>query len=232
MARYAVIGLGSFGMVLARALAQGGQEVLAIDDRRELVEEIQDEVTLAVKMDSTDEKAIHAQGIDQVDVAAVCMGEHFKDSILTVALLKSLGVKKIIGRATTPTHARILKLIGADETISPEEYSARRLAQRLVSPNIVDFLGLSQGHSIVQVAAPEEFHHKQIVKIELRKKFGVNLVAIKKQVSVKNIEDKEHLEEKVLYNPAASDIIEPGDVLILLGRDEDIARLPKGKVGS
>lgn len=226
MARFAVIGLGIFGKVLARELMRVGQEVLAIDDDREAVEELQSEVTLAVRLDATDEKALLAQGIDKVDVAIVCMGERFEASILTAALLKQLGVKKIISRATTGNCARILRLVGADETISPEEYSGRRLAQRLANPNIVDFLELSEGYSIVQVEAPSSFHDKQLIKIHLRKNFGVNLVAIRKQVSVKNIDGEERREERVLYNPAASDIIEPGDVLIILGRDEDIARLP------
>jgi len=226
MARYAVIGLGRFGMMLARALAERGQEVIAIDHRRDLVEGVREEVDVAVRLDATDERALTAQGADKVDVAIVSIGEDFEAAALATSVLKGLNVPKVIARAQTPIRAKILSLIGADEVVSPEDESAIRLAQRLAAPNIIDYLPLAPGHSVVQLQAPKKFHGKSIAEIDLRRKYEVNLVAIKRRLAHRTPEGKEVTEEEISDVPRPTDIIQEGDVLIILGSDENVSRLP------
>jgi len=226
MARYAVIGLGRFGTMLARALAERGQEVIAIDHRRDLVEGLREEVSVAVRLDATDGRALTAQGVDKVHVAIVSIGEDFEAAALATLVLKGLNVPKVIARAQTPTRAKILSLIGADEVVSPEDESAIRLAQRLAAPNIIDYLPLAPGHSVVQVQAPKKFHDKSIAEIDLRRKYEVNLVAIKRRLAHRTPEGKEVTEEEISDVPRPTDIIQEGDVLIIVGSDENVSRLP------
>ena len=134
MARFAVIGLGRFGMSLATHLTEAGAEVVAIDADRRVIENIKDEVTVAVALDATDEHALRAQNLEKVDAAIVCMGESFEANQLATLLLKNIGVKRIIAKANTTTQRHILQLIGADQVISPEEEMGAKLAKRLLVP--------------------------------------------------------------------------------------------------
>lgn len=227
MDKFAVIGLGDFGSILARTLAQAGKEILAVDSSREEVELVRNEVSVAVRLDSTDERALREQGVDKVDAAIVSIGENFEGSVLTTALLKSMGVKTVISRAQNPVQARILSLIGADEVINPEEESAFRLSQRLISPRVVDYLELADGYSMVQVSAPRSFHNKRIVDIDLRKKHNINLVAIKKRNSYKSPNGETIKEDRIKGIPKPSDVIEPEDILVLIGSKEDLSGLPQ-----
>ena len=144
MISYAVIGLGRFGRMVAEMLAADGAEVIAVDLNPTLVEDIKDKVTVAVRMDSTDETALVSQGIDSMDAVIVGIGDDFEANQLTVVIAKKIGVKKVITRARTPVQAKILSLIGADEVIMPEEETAQRLAQRLNRPNIRAHLELAE----------------------------------------------------------------------------------------
>lgn len=222
MASYAVIGLGRFGRMVAEMLAADGAEVIAVDLNPALVDNIKDKVTVAVRMDATDETALISQGIDQVDAVVVGIGEDFEANQLTTVLAKKIGVKKVITRARTPIQAKILNLIGADEVIMPEEETAQRLAQRLTKPNILAHLELAEGHSLVELQAPRRFHGESLGEINLRKKFGVTLVAVKKRVSADN---ENGYEEKINDLPGADYIIQPEDILVLVGPDENIAAL-------
>jgi len=228
MARFAVIGLGRFGQTLARTLAKNGVEVVAIDSSRDMVDEVRESVTLSLRLDATDEKALQAQDIDTMDAVVIGIGEEFEAKALVVAALKKLGVKRVICRAESDVKAKILRAIGADEIIYPEEESALRLAQRLVAPNIVDYVELAEGHSLVQFEAPRIFHGKQIVELDLRRKYEVNLVAIKRRMTAKGPDGKVVYQEKIIDVPHPTDVIDPNDVLIIVGADENILRLPRG----
>ncbi|HUU43071.1 MAG TPA: TrkA family potassium uptake protein [Planctomycetota bacterium] len=226
MNSFAVIGLGRFGMMLARTLAKAGREVIAVDTDRELVESVQNDVTVAVRLDGTDERALRGQGLDKVDCAIVSIGETFEANTLATALLKSIGIKWVIARAATPIRQKILRLVGADQIISPEDESAIRLAQRLIAPNILSFLEIGEGVSMVQMQAPPKFHNKKLVELGLREKYSVNLVAIKKKVVTAGKNGEKVIEEKILDIPKPSDVIEPDDILILMGHDQALADLP------
>ncbi len=226
MAKFAVIGLGRFGMTLARALAGNGADVLAIDTSRELVNEAKELVTLSLRLDSTDEKALAAHDVDKMDAVVVGIGESFEAKALTIATLKKMRAKRIICRAETDLRARILSAIGADDVVYPEEESALRLAQKLVAPNIVDYVELAEGHSLVQFEAPKIWQSKQIIELDLRRKYEVNLVAIKRRIPVKGPDGKVVYQETIIDVPRPTDAIEANDVLVIVGGDENIRRLP------
>jgi trk system potassium uptake protein TrkA len=208
--------------MVAEMLAADGAEVIAVDLNPSLVDNIKDKVTIAVRMDSTDETALISQGIDQVDAVIVGIGEDFEANQLTTVLAKKIGVSKVITRARTPIQKKILSLIGADEVIMPEEETAQRLAQRLTRPNILAHLELAEGHSFVEIQAPRRFHGSSLGEIDLRKKFGVTLVAVKKRIEADN---ENGYQEKINDLPGADTIIQPEDVLVLVGPDEKIAAL-------
>jgi trk system potassium uptake protein TrkA len=178
--RVAVIGLGRFGMNLARALAANRVEVIAIDRNHRLVEEVKDDVSLAVSLDATGEDALNSQEIPRCDVCVVAIGENFEASLLTATALKKLGAKKVIVRAQSATHAEIFRRLGADEVIQPETESGRELARRLAHPDLEDLIELSDGFTLVELKAPADFHGRTLEQLALRSKFNVNLVAIKR----------------------------------------------------
>ncbi len=226
MRRFAVIGLGRFGEHLARALADAGDEVIAIDRDTANVERVRDDVTLAVRMDSTDQSALVAQGIDDVDAAIVTIGEAFESSVLTVVTLKELKVPHIIARAMTDLQGKILLKVGADEIASAERESAVRWAHRLSVPNLSQYVELESEHSLVYVTAPREFVGKSLIELGLRANYQVNLVAIRREITTKNAGDKPSVSRSIVV-PTASTSIESGDVLILVGRNENLSKLPQ-----
>jgi len=219
MIRAAVVGLGRFGLTLAKSLAEAGHEVIAIDSDPVIIEEIQDSVTLAVRMDATDEAALLAQGVDKVDVAIVSIGEGFEANTLVTVILKKLRVRKVVARAQTAMRARILELVGADEIISPEEESAIRLANRLTNPHIMSYIELSAGHSLVQIEAPRKFIGSSLASLDLRKKARVNIIAIRRPSQAEGGYD-------VIDVPGPDDVIQMGDVLVIVGADENLKKLP------
>ncbi len=225
MQRFAVIGLGRFGQQLARALSADGAEVLGIDRDGARVEAVRDEVTVAVRLDSTDEEALAAQGITDVDAAIVGIGEDFEATVLTVAVLKSLKVKRVYSRAENEIQARILSRVGADDIVNPERESALRWAHRLTLPNLRQYIDLGEDHAIVYVNAPSAFHHRTLAELALRARYGVNLVAIKRE-STTRAKDGSPAVVPVVAVPQADTTILPQDVLILLGPNEALAKLP------
>ena len=226
MQRFAVIGLGRFGQQLARALTATGVEVVAIDCAAELVEALRDEVTLAVRLDSTDEEALAAQGISDVDAAIVGIGEDFEATVLTVAVLKSLNVRRIYARAENEIQGRILSRVGADDIVNPERESALRWAHRLTLPNLRQYIDLGEDHAITYIIAPSAFHGRTLAELALRARHGVNLVAIKREVSVQTESQTGPTTKPVVTVPLADTTILPDDVLILVGSNEALARLP------
>ena len=224
MERFAVIGLGRFGKRLAKLLANGGAEVIAADVDRELVESIRDDVTLAVCLDSTDSEAIRSQGIDKVDVAIVGMGDAFEDNVMTTALLKQLGVRRVISRATSEIRGDILRRIGADDVVNPERESAHRWCNELLAPAILTLFEMGEGYSFAQVVAPEAFYGKTLEQLALRQKYNVNVVAIRRKLSP----GEESKREPVVSLPMGDTVIAPGDLLMMVGNDQAMRTFPAG----
>lgn len=226
MKKFAVIGLGRFGRKLAVSLTLSEAEVIAIDQNRDIVEEIRDEVTHAVRLDSTDEDALRAQGVENVDVAIVGIGQSgrgFESSVLTVVNLKAMGVPRVYARAETIVQGQVLEKVGATEVIYPEIESAQRWSSKLITPQIIDKIDLSPGYSLASVIAPNSFHEKSVLDLQLRQRFGVNLVSIKRG---DNVEDKRQKGE-IINVPFPETIIYAGDTLMITGSDENLSALPE-----
>ncbi|MBN2325695.1 MAG: TrkA family potassium uptake protein [Candidatus Omnitrophica bacterium] len=214
--KFVVIGLGILGRNLASILASRGAEVIAIDSEMTQVEEIKDRVTYAVAMDATNEKALKAQDIADVDAAVVCIGENFQANLLTTVLLKKMGVKMVIARASNPIERQILTELGADELIYPEEDLARELSVRLMADSILDMFPLSAGLGAARLKAPQPFWNKSLMELNLRAEYGINIIAIY---------DPEQMEKTHDPFPVPTDVIKEGDVLMVVGRREAIEKL-------
>lgn len=225
MKRFAVIGLGRFGKKLAIALAMSGAEVVAIDRERDIIEDIRDQVSHAVRLDSTDADALRAQGVDKVDVAIIGMGERgraFESAILTVVNLKQMGVPQIYARAADLTAGEVFSAVGATEVIYPEIETAQRWGYKLIAPHIDEKIDFAPGYSLARVKAPDSFNGKTVMDLQLRQKYNVNLVAIKRETGVQKEE-----KEGIINVPMPSTVIYAGDILMVAGTDKDLSRLPQ-----
>ncbi len=225
MERFAVIGLGRFGNRLARLLADAGAEVIAVDNDRKSIESIRDEVTLAVCLNSTDREAIRSQGIDKVDVAVVGMGDAFEANVMTTVLLKQLGVPRVISRAISQIRGDILRQVGADDVVNPERESAHRWCNQLLAPAIITQFELGEGYSLAQVVAPQAFHGKPLGELDLRNRYNVNVVTIRRKEPHSDAE-REAEKEPIISLPIGSTVIHPGDILLLVGDDQAMRAFP------
>jgi trk system potassium uptake protein TrkA len=227
MRRFAVIGLGRFGQKLAIALAMSGAEVIAIDKNREEIELITDQVSHAVRLDSTDEEALKAQGVDKVDVAIIGIGQGgggFESAILTVVNLRQMGIKQIYARAENLIAGEVFSKVGATEVIYPEIESAQRWAFKLIAPQIGEKIDFAPGYSLARVKAPASFDGKTVMDLQLRQKYSVNLVLIKRGEHATRTKDQKG---KIINVPMPSTVIYQDDILMMAGSDADLAKLPQ-----
>ncbi|MDI9529713.1 MAG: TrkA family potassium uptake protein [Candidatus Cloacimonadota bacterium] len=225
MAQYAVIGLGRFGMTVARILSENGMDVIAIDKNQELVNEISNKVTQAVCMDSTEENLIRNLSLSETDAVILGIGSNIQESILTAALLKKIGVGVIYAKVENQLHGKILELIGVQHVLLPEEMVGNQLAKTLISKNILDYVNLSSGHIVVEMIAPPEFVGKTLQELSLPMKRGINVIAIKYNYLSVSEDGKNVIEKRLNDIPGANDIVNEGDVLILLGHKGNIDKL-------
>lgn len=202
--QFAVIGLGRFGTSVASTWHKMGYEVLAIDSSHERVQEFSDEVTHVVQADTTDEDALLALGIRNFDVVVVAIGEDIQSNLLTTLQLKELGIPLIVAKARNALHGKMLQKIGADRVIYPERDMGQRVAHNLVSSNVLDYIELSPDISIVEVSVPQTLVGKTLAETDLRAKYEINVVAIKR-------------EEQLIIPPLPSERFKSKDVLIVVG---------------
>ncbi|MFD0714416.1 potassium channel family protein [Paenibacillus sp. GCM10027626] len=210
--QFAVIGMGRFGSSVAGALSNLGFEVLAIDQNEQKIQDISGIVTHAVTADTTDEEALRALGLRNFDVVVVAIGADIQSSILTTLILKDLGVPRLIVKAQNELHGKVLNKIGADKVIFPERDMGLRVAHHLISPNILDYIELSDDYSIVEMKAPAKVVGRNLKQLDIRAKFKCNVLAIKTG-DVMNI------------SPYAEDLIKEDDVLVIVGKNDDLAHL-------
>ncbi|HZY09897.1 MAG TPA: TrkA family potassium uptake protein [Bacteroidota bacterium] len=226
--KYAVIGLGRFGQHLAVELARKGAEVLAIDASMDRLDDIKDQVTHTVRLDSIEMKALQSQGITDYDAVIVGIGENFEATLLTVAALQQLEVKRIIVRATTSTHERILNHLGISEVILPAEEAAERLSSSLMVEGMVDSFILSSDYSISEINTPDHLIDRTLQELDLPKKLGVTLVTIKRMVSKKRLLGLGAKQvETIIGTPQPTTMIERGDILVVFGKKKDIEKMLK-----
>ncbi|RLC52270.1 MAG: TrkA family potassium uptake protein [Candidatus Cloacimonadota bacterium] len=225
MAKFAVIGLGKFGMTVATTLYKNGAEVVAIDNNQELIDEVKDSVSVAVNMNSTNEKALKMNGIQDMDAVILAIGNNIEVSVLTSVILKKLGVSNIYAKVDSKVHARILELLGIKNIIFPEEQIGLQIANSLLSGNILEYVDLSSGHSVIEFKVPESWVGKTLQELALPTKRGVNVVAIK-YTAQEITEDGENVTiQRVNDLPGANDVIKHGDVLVLIGPKTKINNL-------
>ncbi|MCK6255955.1 TrkA family potassium uptake protein [Fictibacillus sp. WQ 8-8] len=209
--QFAVIGLGRFGGSICREFAKMGYEVMAVDRDIERVNEYASIATQAVQANSTDEKALSALGIRNFNHVIVSIGEDIQSSILTTLLLKEAGVNKVWVKAQNDYHHKVLEKVGADRIIHPERDMALRVAQLITSEKIIDFIELSNEHSIIEVGVTDKLAGKTLTELDVRAKYGCNIVAIKK-------------DNDILVSPIANVVLRPGDVLVVIGQNKDLNR--------
>ncbi|HOP06251.1 MAG TPA: TrkA family potassium uptake protein [candidate division Zixibacteria bacterium] len=214
MKKFAVIGLGKFGFHVAKALYEDHNEVVAIDADPSRVQAIDPYSSEALVMDSTDKEALQALGLERMDGVIVSTGTNIAVSILLCQYLVELGVKRIMIKAINDDHATILQRLGATEVIHPERDVALRIAHSLSMPNILDFIPLSKDFELIQVGPPAEFLGKTLKDLNLRHKYNVHVIAIKDSGT-----------EAFRLVPSADYIIRAEDILIMLGKIEDIQKI-------
>jgi trk system potassium uptake protein TrkA len=214
--KFAVIGLGEFGRSAALGLARKGAEVIAVDRSMDRINRVKDEVALAVCLDASHEHAVKMHGIDEVDVLIAAIGDNFEAQVLLVVHARQAGIPRVIARATTPDHIRVLKAVGADDVFNPEEEAARWMVQRLLITNITSYFELAEGFSVVEVEAPKALVGKTLAEVNLRRRFRLNLVAIKEKA-------EGSVPSRFNPVPQAEHVIRAGDVLALVGSVLDLA---------
>ncbi|MCI0372812.1 MAG: TrkA family potassium uptake protein [candidate division NC10 bacterium] len=225
MKQILVAGLGRFGEALALTLEEAGVEVIAVDNNSDHVEAVKDRVTHVAQLDSTDLNALKAIGAERVDAAVVAMGEEFQVSVLTTAALKELGIKRIVARANTEREARILRLAGADQVLFVEQEMGQRLGKALVGDSVLDHIALAEGYAMIQWAIGEQLAGKTLGEVQLRSRYRVNVVAIKKREVTKAEDGTEQVREQLDPIPHPEYRFAPGDILVLVGKESDLKAL-------
>ena len=210
--QYLVLGLGRFGENLAMTLYKMGHEVLAVDSDADLVDSIAPHVTQAIQIDATDESALQSLGVRNFDAAIVSIGQNMRDSILVCVLLKELGVPYLIAKATDELHAKVLRKVGVDRVVFPERDMGMRLAKSLLTPNVLELIDLSDDYQLMETILPAKWAGETIIGIDVRRRFGVSILAI-------------HRGKEFFVSPEADFAFEAGDILLVLGKKDDIENL-------
>ncbi|WML48938.1 TrkA family potassium uptake protein [Neobacillus sp. PS3-34] len=206
---FAVIGLGRFGVSVAQELNDAGHDVMGLDISEDRVEDAEEFVTHALVADSTEEEALKSVGIRNFDCVIVAIGNDMQSSILTVLLLKELGVEKVIAKALNKHHGKVLEKVGADWIIYPERDMGQRVARQLLSPNVLNFIELSQDYNIEEIKIPLSMTNKSLRDLDLRAKYNVSAIAI-----VRNGD--------IIISPSPDQVIRREDILVVIGNREDL----------
>ncbi len=221
---FGVIGLGTFGSSIARELFKKNAQVLAIDIDENIVNKISDSVTQAIAADATDEKSLENAGIKDCDTVIISIGEDIETSILATLIVKDFGVKNVIVKCVSQWHSKIAAKIGADKVVYPELEMAEKLADSMVSPNILEQIEFSKDYNLVEILAPKDFCGKTIKESGIRNKYGLNVIAIKRQTPFINDDGKTDILEDVNVAPGPEDDIMEHDILVVVGKQEDIEK--------
>jgi len=214
MKRVVVIGLGIFGFNIAKDLYENGIEVVAIDKDREMIQKIKDFSTKAILADGTDKEIMESIGIQEDDIVIISFGENLAASTLITLHLKEMKVKNIIVKAPNEDHKHVLEKVGATEVIIPERMMADKVAKSLISPNILDYIPLSEDYTISEIVPPASFTGKTIGELHLRTKYHIEVIAV-----------REMLPERLTMVPRAEFILKDSDVLVVIGKEKDIQKI-------
>jgi len=208
-----VIGLGQFGMELARELSKDC-EVLALDLNEDLVYAIADDVQRALVVDARDYASLKQVVTADFDEVIVSLGESLEASILCTLHIKKIGIKMIRAKVMSEDHAAIVHSLGVQEVIFPERETAWRLAAQIINPNLLDYIPLEAGYRVMDVAPPNSFYGRTLMDLELRQRYGVFVIAVKELVP-----------QRFVFLPDPKFVVKPSDILVMIGREEQLARL-------
>jgi len=214
MKRVVVIGLGIFGAQLARQLYESGLDVIAVDKNKDVVQRIKDYSTKAVVADASEKEILESIGVAADDVVVISFGEDLSASTLLTLHLKELKVKTVIVKVPNEDYKRILLKVGASDAIIPEREMANKVARGIISPNVLEYLPISEDYTIVELAPPTAFIGKTLAELDLRKKYNLQVIAI-----------RDVLTSKMQLVPRASAIIKDSDVMVIIGKEEDIRKI-------
>lgn len=214
MKSFCIIGLGKFGTSLAENLARCGKQVLVIDRDADKVNSISDTVTHAIIGDPTNEAVFRAAGVSDYECAIVCMTGNINDNVLLTMMLKEIGVSKVVSRAINEGHKRVLEKIGADMIVFPEEDMGEKISRLLANDNVTDFIEFN-GYCIAEINIPAKWIGKNLIELELRKKYGVNVLAVRDTAG------------KVSVSPSPTKAFDEGEMISVIGTDKDIEKLTR-----
>ena len=214
MGKFVVIGLGNFGYYLAKSLFEEGKEVIGVDRNKERVQRLQEFCSYAMVGDATDKSILESIGIENDDVVIVSLGDNISASVLVTLYLRDLNIQNVYVKIISEDHGRVLEKIGATEVIFPERDLAQKLAKGLTSPNVIDYLPLTDDYNIVEIAPSKDFVGKTLAELHLRSRYHISILAVRGLVP-----------ESITMNPGGSFTVKDSDILIALGKPEDIKRI-------
>ncbi|RLC33635.1 MAG: TrkA family potassium uptake protein [Deltaproteobacteria bacterium] len=214
MKKIAVIGIGNFGYYLATRLYSKGYDVMVVDKNPDRIQKIKDSVSQALVADSTDRKTMEATGIGEMDLVVICIGSDLSASILTTLEMKELGIERVIAKALSEPHGRILSKLGVQEVFFPEKDLAVSMAERLHNPNMLDYLPFLEDYGIVQLAPPPKFIGKSLRELNMINSYGVQVVAVKEMVP-----------DRLNMIPTGNFVLKDSDLMILIGPNKGIEKI-------
>ncbi|MFZ6663180.1 potassium channel family protein [Peijinzhouia sedimentorum] len=228
--KFIIIGLGNFGGSLAQKLTEQGNEVIGIDTSMTKVDAYKEKISHTICMDATDEFTVSGLPLKDTDIVLVAIGEDQGSNLMTTALLKNFEVKRLISRAINPLHEKVLRAIGVDEIVHPEEETAERWAKKLCLNNVVDSFELNDDYSIIEAKVPVDYVGKTIREVSFRREFNLLVLTIIKKVEVKSVLGKTKTETQIQGVAGADNKLEPDDILVLYGSNKDLQKFLKQKL--
>lgn len=227
--KIAVLGIGSFGRLFATYLAEDGHEVIAIDKDPSIIEEIKDQVTLAVTMDATDEQALVAQGIEDMDHVILAMAHDFETSIVCAEALKRLEIRNISARYQTSLQKKVLELLGINDLFNPEEKAARSMAETYLHAGVRSTFFLSEEFIVAEVSLPKRYINIRLADLDCKEKYNISLITIKRQ-TVKQDQKRasDTKSEKIMGILKPDTILKAEDTIVVFGAQENISKFMEG----
>jgi len=212
--QFLVIGAGRFGSSVARNLFKLGHDVMVMDNDEDKVQQFSDEVTNAVKADASSETCLKALDINSFDTVVLAIGDDMQASIMAAILLIELGAKRIVAKAKTELHGKVLEKVGVNQVVFPERDMGQKLARSLIAPTIIDMIELSDDYSVVEVNAPKEMLGKSLKELNLRARYGISIIALRRNNG-----------NKTIISPVAEDVIEKEDIIVAIGENKYLKKM-------
>ncbi|MGM0688375.1 MAG: potassium channel family protein [Bacillota bacterium] len=211
---FLVIGAGRFGLSVARTLYSQGYDVMVVDKNEALIQQISGELTNVVKADATSEASLKALGIEDFDAVVIAIGDDVQASIMAAILVVEMGAKKTLAKAQNETQGKVLRKLGINKVVFPERDMGQKLAHSLIAPTIIDMIELSDYYSVVEVSTPEEMIGQTLLKLNLRARYGVSVIALRRKNGGQTI-----------ISPVAEDLIEADDIIVAIGENKQLKKL-------